>query len=528
VKQIGSDCASGRPPGGGPADCLRDDFVPRIRYRLLTASLAIAGVAVVAGMIGVLALALPSQRTAVAPTAVLKVNPTKLGVMFRPGAVGLSVEAEELSTGRLSAAHLRLVRLMRLLGPSLLRVGGNSVDFSWWTSRAEPAPSWATSTVTPSDLIALRELLSATGWQALLGVDLGHFEVARAADEAHNAREILGPMLAGIEIGNEPDDFGSVEQQLRPPSYNVDDYLHEVEIYRQALSVTAPGVPVYGAALSGTSWLVQMGPAAEMFAEITQHFYPANDCHPGLPVTAEVPLPTAEGLLSPAVRQRENEFLRTLAQAGRLAGGRATRIGETNGFSCRGAPSASPAFASALWALDWALRAASSGVQGLSFHGGLGVCGAYAQSPICASDERADREADVNARAQYYGLLAARQLEGGRFVAATLSGAGSLANLTAWATVAPNGRLTIAIDDLATSGPSQPVSILARGYRVGFDEALAGPSPYARTGITLGRGPVTDGALWHPRYSRLLPARYSFRVLLHPASAVIVTLYRRS
>jgi hypothetical protein len=474
----------------------------------------------------IMAEALPAAAAPMASTAVLKLDTSSPGAIFGLGAVGLSVETGELGAGRL-AAHRGLVRLMRLLGPSLLRVGGNSVDVSWWTSRGEPPPTWATNTVTPSDLVALRELLTVTGWQVLLGVNLGHFALARAADEARAAHEILGTTLAGIEIGNEPDDFAGVEQGLRPPGYSVRDYLGEAEAYRQMLSLTAPGVAIYGAALSGTSWLSQMGAAAGMFTEITQHFYPTSDCHPGPSAPAGAPPPTTEGLLSPAVRQRENEVLGALARARSLAGGRPTRIGETNGYSCRGSPSVSPALASALWALDWALRAASSGVQGLNFHGGLGACGSYTQGPICAASDAADRAGNVTARAQYYGLLAARRLEGGRFVPALLSGAGSLTDLTAWATLAPSGALTIAIDDLAVGGAKQPVSIPASQYTSGVGEALSGSSPYARTGITFGRSTVTAGGLWRPRYSHLLRTGHTFRVVLRPGSAVILTLRLR-
>lgn len=491
--------------------------------RLHSAALLLALVAIA----GVLASTRPALAVPMAPTEVLKTDTSKLGATFRPGAVGLSVETKELSTGRLDVAHFRLVRLMRLLGPSLLRVGGNTVDVSWWTSREEPAPAWATNTVTPRDLIMLREMLSAAGWKVLLGVDLGHFELARVADEARYAHEILGTTLAGIEIGNEPDDFAGLEQRLRPSGYNVRDYLREADAYRQILSMVAPGVAIYGAALSGTSWLAQMGTAAGMFTDITQHFYPTNDCFPGLLASVGSAQPTAEGLLSPEVRQRENNVLSALAQARSLTGGRPTLIGETNGFSCSGAPSASPALASSLWALDWALRAASSGVQGLSFHGGLGVCGSDSQSPICAASHGADRAGAVTARAQYYGLLAAHRLEGGRFVSASLTGTGPLTDLTAWATVAPSGAVTIAIDDLATTGASQPVSILARGYAAAVSEVLSGSSPYATTGITFGRSIVTDRALWRPTYSRLPRTQHAFRVVLRPASAVVVTLHPR-
>ena len=445
------------------------------------------------------------------------------GNVFDPGAVGLSMEASELETGHLSAAHDRLVRLMRLLGPSVLRIGGNSVDFSWWTSTGEPPPPWAISTVTPADLAVLHGLLAAAGWRVLLGVDLGHFEPARAADEARYAQRILGKDLVGVELGNEPNDFGHSGNSLRSPIYAVDEYLREAEAYRQALNIVAPGVALYGPALGQhTTWLTQVGVAARMFRELTQHYYPTGTC-PSVPASAP---PTAAELLSPVVRLREDEALDVLELAGRVSG-RSPRIGETGSITCSESPSVGTVFATALWALDWSLRAVSTGVSGLNFHGGLGVAGCYSGAPICAPNEAAAYAGDVIAQPEYYGLLAARQLEGGRFVPTHLVTPSRLPNLTTWATLAPDGTVRIAIDNLATEALAQPVSIAISGYAATY-ETLVGPSVEATTGITLGNTRVTSVGQWRPRPVRLprvLP--HSFRVVVHPASAIIVTLRRK-
>jgi hypothetical protein len=427
----------------------------------------------------------------------------------------------EFSTDHLRADHHPLVRLMRLLGPSVLRIGGDSVDLSWWTSSSEPAPPWATNTVTPADLAVLQKLLAVTGWKVLLGVDLGHFEPARAADEARYARSILGSGLLGIEIGNEPNDFRDKKINLRPSTYTVGEYLREVEAYRQALRTAAPDVAIYGPAQTLTPpWLTQMGAAAHIFTELTQHYYATSTC-PSAQSTPAMPSPTAAGLLSPMVRQQENEALQTLALAGQ-ATGRPTRIGETSSVACLGSPAASPVFASALWALDWALRAASSGVSGLNFHGEIGVCTDHSRTPICAPSREAAQSGNVAAQPVYYGLLAARQLEGGRFVPTRLI-ASSLSNVATWATLAPNNTLRIAIDNFATEGPSQPVRIAVPGYSVSAEEAMTGPSVMARSDITLGGAAVSYGGLWRSRPAR--PSRRSrARVLVRPASAVIVTL----
>ena len=407
---------------------------------------------------------------------------------------------------------------MRLLGPSVLRIGGASVDLSWWTSDGESSPPWATNTVTPTDLYALRGLLAATGWRVLLGVDLGHFEPARAADEAHHAQKILGERLLGIEIGNEPDEF-SKKADLRLSTYGVDDYLREAEAYVRALSTTAPGVAVYGPALAQTPWLEQMGRTARVFSGLTQHYYATGTCSGTVPTPQSI---TSE-LLSSAVRRREDETLATLVRAGVITG-RSTRIGETNSVACSANGAASPGFANALWSLDWALRAASSGVAGLNFHSGLGFCASSTDSPICAWGEEAARAGDVTAQPEYYGLLAARQLEGGRFVPTHLTSQEPLPNLTAWATLAPGGAVRIAIDNLATSGLAENISIVTHGSVVGSLETLRGSSISATSGITLGERAVSDAGRWQPRLTRLTRAHSSVRVVVPPASAVIVVL----
>ncbi len=479
--------------------------------------------AVVLAAVCVWAWARSSAGPSLAPAAVLRVDTSRPGRAFDPGAAGLSTEAAELETDHLSAAHYPLVRLMRLLGPSVLRIGAGSVDHSWWTSSGEPPPPWAIDTVTPSDLSVLHGLLAATGWRVLLGVDLGHFEPARAADEARHAKKILGKSLLGIEIGNEPNAYSDKNRKviLRSPAYGVGEYVREAGAYRQTLRMAAPGVAIYGPALGGIRWLAEMGAAARMFTGLTQHYYPTSTCPDA---SASESPPTAEGLLSPRVRLQEDEALQALARASAITG-RPARIGETNSAACQGSASASPVLASALWALDWVLRAARRGMKGLNFHGNFGTCEKNSESSVCAPNHKAARNGDVNAQPEFYGLLAARQLEGGRFVPASLIGPDPLPDLTTWATLAPDGTVRIAIDDLATAGLAQPVSIPVSGGYTATVQPLVGPSAKARSGIALGGARVTGVGQWRSRLVGLPRAGRSFRVIVRPASAVIVTLH---
>jgi hypothetical protein len=477
---------------------------------------------VVLAMAGLCACGGSADTAAVAPLPVLRVDTRDLGAEFAPGAVGLSTETQSLGAGYITAARRPLVRLMKLLGPSVLRIGGDSVDRSWWTSRGEPAPAWATNTVTPEDLQILHGLMVATGWRALLGVDLGHFEPARAAEEARYAEQTLGGSLLGIEIGNEPNDYDDVEVGLRPTSYDVQDYINEVETYRQALSQSAPGVAIYGPALGqNTNWLSRMGGGASMFAEITQHFYATSTCPGSAPAVA----PTVTGLLSPAERQLEDAVLEKLTLAGNVAD-RPTRIGETNNTACLGEPSVSSVFASALWALDWSLRAASSGVRGLNFHGGLSTCTSTGESPICSLSRATAHPLALTAQPEYYGMLAARQLEGGRFVPTRLLASAPSPNLVTWATLTPGGTLRIAIENLARTRPAQPLSLSIPGYTATGQETLTAPSAGAGSEIAFGSTAVTLAGRWRPRPAKPAHIGRLVYLLVRPASAVILTLHR--
>ncbi len=454
------------------------------------------------------------------PSAVLTFDTAQPGPEFGPGAVGLSIEARELSSGQLSASHPRLVRLMRHLGPSVLRIGGDSVDRSWWTSHHEPAPRWARSTTTPGDLSELHSLLLATGWKALLGLDLGHFEPSRAADEAREARRILDATLLGVEVGNEPDAYGEPQEQLRPPTYTPAEYLHEAESYSRALRSSDPGIPVFGPAVTkGPTWLTQIGAGASIFSEVTQHFYPINQCPTTPPLQ---PLATVGMLLSPEIRQRENEELATLTGAGSTLG-RPVRIDETNSVACDERDYAAPGFAGALWALDWALRVASAGVAGPNFYDTIGACRLYAESPICARDGDA-ATGIYTAQADYYGLLAARQLEGGRFVSTNLTVPGKQPNITTYATLGDEGTLRVAIDNMSIEGPPEGISIPLTGYRA-TDESLIGETIDGQSDVTLGGVALATSGRWRPKPVSL-GASDPLRVVLPAASTAILVLRR--
>jgi hypothetical protein len=469
------------------------------------------------------------HSTSFAGPVVVRVDTAHPQASIPPGAIGLSTETSELTDAHLSATHRWLVTLMRMLGPAVLRIGGDSVDDSWWTTDGEPAPAWASYTITPADLTDLRGLLASTGWRTVLGVNLAHFEPARAAQEAAQARALLGNRLLAIEVGNEPNGYSGegAAHPVRPRGYGSSDYLAEFNSYAQAIEQSAPGLPVVGPAVSGTRWLSQMGAGASAFAQITDHYYYAG---PGATCALLAPHatgtePTVGELLARGSREQQEQTLAALRAVAQSAG-RGVAIDETGTGRCNGSSPSSATFASALWALDFSLRALASGVQQLNFHGRFGTCEPENQTPLCAATPVLAARGEVTARPEFYGLLAASRLEGTRLLRCQLTAAAGERDLTAWAGITPRGTVKIALLDMATTGKPLHIRIPLRGYRSARVLRLAAGSVFARDAVTLGGASLSAARRWHPRAQPLRSSDGTFSLTIPSASAAIVTASR--
>ena len=311
--------------------------------------------------------------------------------------MGLSFEVRSLPTIATYASKGDLVALLRSLGPGVMRFGGISADEqAAWVPAGASKPAWASTAIDEQDLAGIATLAKETGWKVLLTVNLGHYESTAAAQEAAAARSQLGPYLAGIEIGNEPDLFP--RKHLRPPGTGVKAYLPQAADYRAAIAVAAPGVPIAGpdpsTGVQGLTWV--RDEAKTLHPQLlTDHYYPLSSCG-GHPTISE--------LLSPGVRRKESEMLAKMLA---LAHAYATplRMDETNDVSCEGEPGVSNSFASALWALDYTARAMTAGTAGVNFHDLIGQPRTY--SALAAPSESALRVGELQPAPEWYALLAA-------------------------------------------------------------------------------------------------------------------------
>jgi hypothetical protein len=189
--------------------------------------------------------------------------------------------------------------------------------------------------------------------------------------------------------------------------------------------------------------------------------------------------------------------------------------------ACNGSSVVSPRFAAALWALDWALRAARRGVRQIEFHDQLGPCTGRTYSPVCAPGPQASAAGRFAAQPVLYGMLAAARLEGGSFLPVSLQASGSI---SAYATREPGGRVHVAIDNLSPAGPSQAlIALLPARYRAAVEQ-LAAPAVTARRGVRLGGAQILPGGRLSASSAPLPGGAGFLRLRLAAGSAALITL----
>jgi hypothetical protein len=458
-------------------------------------------------------------------------RPVSVSVASRPtGAavpadfMGLSFEVRSLPTLATYAGRGDFATLLRSLGPGVMRFGGISADEqAAWVPAGASKPAWANTAIDEQDLAGLAALARETGWKVLLTVNLGHVEARAAAQEAVAAKARLGPYLAGIEIGNEPDLFP--RKHLRPPGTGVKAYLPQAAEYRAAIETAAPGTPIAGPDPStGTQGLTWVRDEAKTIHPqlLTDHYYPLSSCGEH---------PTISELLSPNVRRKESEMLSKMLT---IAHAYATplRMDETNDVSCEGEPGVSDAFASALWALDYTARAMTAGVAGVNFHDLIDQPRTY--SPLAAHGESALTAGAFTAAPEWYALLAAHMFMGthpaSRPLPTSIAGAAP-GEISASAVSAPDGRVSLVLVDYDPPS-SQPLAVrlcVPRALAEGSILRLTAPSPAATTGTRLGGRAVAANGTW--TMPSALPAVHgragSLSVQVAPSSAAVVTLAPR-
>jgi hypothetical protein len=206
----------------------------------------------------------------------LTVTTTAIGAI-PPRFMGLSYEKLAISYGYFHASNHGLIALFRRLGPGVLRLGGGYVDQLLWT----PSSTGTHTQISSTNVKDLAGFLQATGWLCLYGINLAASTPALAAEEAGFAASALGSNLLGIEIGNEPDEYG-VAGNFFAGNWSFPQFLTRWYLFRSAILQVAPHVPITGPATGGgnhiSTWTLPFGQAVtpSELPLLTQHYYRAR------------------------------------------------------------------------------------------------------------------------------------------------------------------------------------------------------------------------------------------------------------
>ncbi|MGH2913855.1 MAG: glycosyl hydrolase family 79 C-terminal domain-containing protein, partial [Solirubrobacteraceae bacterium] len=504
--------------------------------RKLGLAAAFAGLAI--------ACALPIP-TADAFVSSLTVTSTQHGRPRARGWLGLALEYRSIPVlaGGTTAAGVDpvLVALVRSLDPdggTVLRIGGQSGDRSWWPVPGMRRPLGITYDLTPSWVASAGALTQALGAHLILGVGL---EANRPRIDALESRRLIDGLgarqIEALELGNEPLLYSQVPWYrlrhgapvpwysrvgapvyARGQGYGIKDYLRD---WSRALAVLPP-VPIAGPDGGDVSLLdgfdALLSPRSRVRV-VTWHEYALSQCDTDPASTGYPSVPDLLTLV--ASRTVLGDVGPTIALAHR--DGARFRVDEMGSISCNGRAGVSDTLASALWLLDALFYDFDAGVDGVNLH-------TYTNS-VNDLFEFARRGGRWQATVAplYYGALMFAQAAppGSRLLAIRAPGQG---RLRAWATLAPDHRVRVLlIDDSLTRSALALVRVPGHAG-AGTVERLRAGSAYATTGVTLGGksfGTVTTTGLLAAPAAQTVRSRgagATYAVTLPARSAALLTL----
>ena len=457
------------------------------------------------------------------------IEQSAVGRPIPPGFLGLSTEYRgvEWYAGRdpqtLDPVFLRLVRNLTPGQRPVLRIGGDSTDWTWWPVRHMRRPPGVKYTLTKGWLRVTRAVAAALDARLILGINLAADSRRVAGVEARALLRGIGRRwIEALELGNEPELYGAYGWYqtadgrvvvARPHDWTFESYLRDFSRIARSLP---PGT-IAGPAAGSSLWTRRLSlfvAAQPRVAMLTIHRYALRSCGPFGDSTVSELLSNAavKGLAQAVVRDTQ------LAHAHGIG----LRSDEINSIACGGQPGVSDSFGAALWALDTLFEMARVGIDGVNFHtepGSFNELFSVTAAP-------GGWEAYVHP--EYYGLI--------MFVQAASPGARLLRLLGAvrtgvdiWATRAPDGQLHVVLINKRLERPR--VIRLRIGWAAGSAtvETLRAPSAYATTGVTLGGRSfgteTTTGVLPGTSTPTILtPAAHTYTVYLPAASASLLTL----
>jgi hypothetical protein len=468
-----------------------------------------------------------------AGASTLTVQSTTEGQPIPSGFVGLTTEyrgLEAYAGTNPSALDPVFEQLIRNLAPGqspVLRIGGDSTDWTWWPVPHMATPGGVKYTLNQTWLRVASAVAKNLGARLILGINFEADSGRVAAAEGNAFVKGIGPgQIAALELGNEPELYAAFpwyklpngqHVRGRPSSYSYADFIHDFENVSRSLP---RDVTLAGPSSGSSVWIPVLGQFLSANRHVglaTVHRYPLKHCSPNTQVT----IPE---ILSDASSYGLAASVASAVRSAR-AHGIPLRVDEMSAISCGGVAGTSNSFATALWSLNALFAMARVGVNGVNMQTAPGSFNEL----FSVSEAKGTWSASVNPA--YYGMLffAQAALPGSRLLA--ISGAPG-DEVSAWATRAPDGDVRVVlINDSTTQARTIRVRIPALPGP-GALSRLQAPSAKATQGVTIagqGFGAQTSTGLLAGQSTLVLaqPVDGVYAITVPAASAALLTVPKK-
>jgi hypothetical protein len=473
-----------------------------------------------------------TAKTTAGQRPTFNVTGAAVGAPIPSGFVGLSIEIkalEQYAGTDPNAVDPTFLHLIQDIAPEqrpVLRLGGDSTDWSWWPVSRLARPPGVRFTLTPNWLDVAHSVAAAVRGRLILGVDLEANNRTLAAAEASAMVNRVGrDSVAALELGNEPELYGSFGWYRsaagepvpgRPRDYDPTAFERDYSSFAARL----PDVRLAGPSSGAATWLAKLGAFLDTEPRVrlvTVHAYPLKHCTKSKVITISQLLSdqSSHGLavsLAPYV-------------ATATAHHAPLRVDEMNGISCGGTRGVSDSFASALWVLDALFEMARSGVTGVNIHTVPGTI-----NEILGPDP-SGTTASMRVHPEYYGMMMFAQAApaGARLLKL---GTATPPGVKVWATRAGDGVVHVVIINKRLTS-SQFLRLRIAGARDAAEiEQLRAPSVRSTGRVTIGGqtfGAATStGVLEGPAsHQTVTPSDGGYPVTVPAASATMLTIPAR-
>ncbi|KAF8802474.1 glycoside hydrolase family 79 protein [Phlegmacium glaucopus] len=288
-----------------------------------------------------------------------------------------------------------LDNLQQLTGlPPQIRIGANSEDHTNFGDNVQfseaifppvtstvPYPEATNITVGDPYYGAAKFLPPNT--HVIWGLNLGQNNLTAAFLEAQSLVKAFasppikdaGIVLDAIEIGNEADLY--LNNGARPPTFTSSQYVTQwIEFATNVSMSSSSFIPFWGGSFAGSSHSTSGFSPQAIFQEgilssapgslistISQHHYSGSFCTGSGGLLQDL-------MTKATIRGNLTGFIPDIAAA--HGKGLDYVLGETNSYSCHGAPGVSNTAGAALWTLDYLLFATQLDISRVFFHVGIG------------------------------------------------------------------------------------------------------------------------------------------------------------